>query len=171
MLRFRYDSHPTRQTCVSQALGANNPPMNYETREEDLADLELEDPVMNAKKAAKWAGVCDGTIRRYVRKGKFPNHRRAINGQDLEIPLSDLLKAGFRPSKEGMEVLKRTEDINTLRLRLGKALDVIHGLEEELAEARDQYNRKDAQAEAYLALIKDGSLPAGGTETVERLAA
>ena len=138
---------------------------------QDLADLELEDPVMNAKKAAKWAGVCDGTIRRYVRKGKFPNHRRAINGQDLEIPLSDLLKAGFRPSKEGMEVLKRTEDINTLRLRLGKALDVIHGLEEELAEARDQYNRKDAQAEAYLALIKDGSLPAGGTETVERLAA
>jgi len=145
--------------------------MNYETREEDLADLELEDPVMNAKKAAKWAGVCDGTIRRYVRKGKFPNHRRAINGQDLEIPLSDLLKAGFRPSKEGMEVLKRTEDINTLRLRLGKALDVIHGLEEELAEARDQYNRKDAQAEAYLALIKDGSLLASGTEAVQRRAA
>jgi len=70
-----------------------------------------------------------------------------------------------------MKVLKRTEDINTLRLRLDKALDVIHGLETTLAEARDQYNRKDAQAEAYLALIKDGSLPAGGTETVERLAA
>ena len=145
--------------------------MNYETREEDLADLELEDPVMNAKKAAKWAGVCDGTIRRYVRKGKFPNHRRAINGQDLEIPLSDLLKAGFRPSKEGMEVLKRTEDINTLRLRLEKAHERIRGLETELAESRDQCNRKDAQAEAYLALIKDSSLPAGGTETVERLAA
>ena len=141
------------------------------TREQDLVDLELENPVMNAKQAAKWAGVCDSTIRRYVRKGKFPNHKRAINGQDLEIPLSDLLKAGFKPSKEGMKVLKRTEDINTLRLRLGKALDVIHGLEEELAEARDQYNRKDAQAEAYLALIKDGSLLAGGTETVERLAA
>ena len=138
---------------------------------QDLADLELEDPVMNAKQAAKWAGVSDSTIRRHVKKGKFPNHRRAINDQDLEIPLSDLLKAGFRPSKEGMEVLKRTEDINTLRLRLGKALDVIHGLEEELAEARDQYNRKDAQAEAYLALIKDSSLLAGGTETVERLAA
>ena len=168
MLRFRCGS---RSTCVSQALGANNPSMNYETREQDLADLELEDPVMNAKQAAKWAGVCDGTIRRYVRKGKFPNHRRAINGQDLEIPLSDLLKAGFRPSKEGMKVLKRTEDINTLRLRLEKALDVIRGLETELAEARDQYNRKDAQVEAYLALIKDGSLPAGGTETVERLAA
>ena len=58
-MRFRYDS---RQTCVSQALGANNPTMSYETREEDLTDLELEDPVMNAKKAAKWAGVCDGTI-------------------------------------------------------------------------------------------------------------
>ena len=75
------------------------------------------------------------------------------------------------PSKEGMKVLKRTEDINTLRLRLDKALELIHGLETELAEARDQYNRKDAQAEAYLALIKDGSLAAGGTETVERLAA
>ena len=147
--------------------------MSYETREEDLADLELEDPVMNAKQAAKWAGVSDSTIRRHVRKGKFPNHRRAINEQDLEIPLSDLLKAGFRPSKEGMKVLKRTEDINTLRLRLrlDKALELIHGLETELAEARDQYNRKDAQAEAYLALIKDGSLAAGGTETVERLAA
>ena len=147
--------------------------MSYETREEDLADLELEDPVMNAKQAAKWAGVSDSTIRRHVRKGKFPNHRRAINEQDLEIPLSDLLKAGFRPSKEGMKVLKRTEDINTLRLRLrlDKALELIHGLETELAEARDQYNRKDAQAEAYLALIKDGSLVAGGTETVERLAA
>ena len=141
------------------------------TREQDLADLELEDPVMNAKEAAKWAGVCDSTIRRYVRKGKFPKHRRAINDQDLEIPLSDLLKAGFKPSKDGMKVLKRTEDINTLRLRLEKALDVIHGLEEELAEARDQYNRKDAQSEAYLALIKDSSLLAGGTETVERLAA
>jgi len=145
--------------------------MSYETREEDLTDLELEDPVMNAKQAAKWAGVSDSTIRRHIRKGKFPKHRRAINDQDLEIPLSDLLKAGFRPSKEGMKVLKRTEDINTLRLRLEKAFDVIRGLETELAEARDQYNRKDAQAEAYLALIKDGSLPAGGTETVERLAA
>jgi len=145
--------------------------MSTETRELDLADLELEDPVMNAKQAAKWAGVSDSTIRRHVRKGKFPNHRRAINDQDLEIPLSDLLKAGFRPSKEGMKVLKRTEDINTLRLRLGKALDVIKGLEEELAESRDQYNRKDAQVEAYLALIKDSSLLAGGTEDVERLAA
>jgi hypothetical protein len=149
----------------------SNPEDRGLTREQDLADLELEDPVMNAKQAAKWAGVCDSTIRRYVRKGKFPNHRRAINDQDLEIPLSDLLKAGFKPSKEGMKVLKRTEDINTLRLRLEKAFDVIRGLETELAEARDQYNRKDAQVEAYLALIKDGSLPAGGTETVERLAA
>ena len=149
----------------------SNPEDRGLTREQDLADLELEDPVMNAKQAAKWAGVSDSTIRRHVRKGKFPNHRRAINDQDLEIPLSDLLKAGFRPSKEGMKVLKRTEDINTLRLRLEKAFDVIRGLETELAEARDQYNRKDAQVEAYLALIKDGSLPAGGTETVERLAA
>ena len=149
----------------------SNPEDRGLTREQDLADLELEDPVMNAKQAAKWAGVCDGTIRRYVRKGKFPKHRRAINGQDLEIPLSDLLKAGFKPSKEGMKVLKRTEDINTLRLRLEKAFDIIRGLETELAEARHQYNRKDAQVEAYLALIKDGSLPAGGTETVERLAA
>ena len=145
--------------------------MNYEIREQDLADLELEDPVMNAKKAAKWAGVCDGTIRRYVRKGKFPNHRRAINGQDLEIPLSDLLKAGFKPSKEGMEVLKRTEDINTLRLRLEKALEIIRGLETTLAESRDLGIRKDAQAEAYLALIKDSSLLAGGTEAVEKMAA
>ena len=145
--------------------------MSNETREQDLTDLELEDPVMNAKQAAKWAGVSDSTIRRHVKKGKFPNHRRAINDQDLEIPLSDLLKAGFKPSKEGMKVLKRTEDINTLRLRLEKAHERIRGLETELAEARDQYNRKDAQAEAYLALIKDGSLPAGGTETVERLAA
>ena len=145
--------------------------MNYETREQDLADLELEDPVMNAKQAAKWAGVSDSTIRRHVRKGKFPNHRRAINDQDLEIPLSDLLKAGFRPSKEGMKVLKRTEDINTLRLRLEKALELIHELKTELAESRDQYNRKDAQVEAYLALIKDSSLLAGGTEDVERKAA
>ena len=149
----------------------SNPEDRGLTREQDLADLELEDPVMNAKQAAKWAGVSDSTIRRHVRKGKFPNHRRAINDQDLEIPLSDLTKAGFKPSKEGMKVLKRTEDINTLRLRLEKALELIRGLETELAEARDQYNRKDAQVEAYLALIKDGSLPAGGTETVERLAA
>ncbi len=138
---------------------------------QDLADLELEDPVMNAKQAAKWAGVSDSTIRRHVRKGKFPNHRRAINDQDLEISLSDLLKAGFKPSKEGMKVLERTEDINTLRLRLEKAHERIRGLEMELAESRDQCNRKDAQAEAYLALIKDGSLLASGTEAVQRRAA
>ena len=149
----------------------SNPEDRGLTREQDLADLELEDPVMNAKQAAKWAGVSDSTIRRHVRKGKFPNHRRAINDQDLEIPLSDLLKAGFRPSKEGMKVLKRTEDINTLRLRLEKALEIIRGLETTLAESRDQGIRKDAQAEAYLALIKDSSLLAGGTEHVERRAA
>jgi hypothetical protein len=149
----------------------SNPEDRGLTREQDLADLELEDPVMNAKQAAKWAGVCDGTIRRYVRHGKFPNHRRAINGQDLEIPLSDLLKAGFKPSKEGMKVLKRTEDINTLRLRLEKALEIIRGLETTLAESRDLGIRKDAQAEAYLALIKDSSLLAGGTEAVEKMAA
>lgn len=126
---------------------------------------------MNAKQAAKWAGVSDSTIRRHVKKGKFPNHRRAINDQDLEIPLSDLLKAGFKPSKEGMKVLERTEDINTLRLRLEKAHERIRGLETELAESRDQCNRKDAQAEAYLALIKVSSLPAGGTEAVQRRAA
>ena len=135
---------------------------------QDLADLELEDPVMNAKQAAKWAGVSDSTIRRHVRKGKFPNHRRAINDQDLEIPLSDLLKAGFKPSKDGMKVLKRTEDINTLRLRLEKALTVIRELEMELAEERRQGIARDARAEAYLALIKVSSLPAGGTEDVER---
>jgi hypothetical protein len=149
----------------------SNPEDRGLTREQDLADLELEDPVMNAKQAAKWAGVCDSTIRRYVRKGKFPNYRRAINDQDLEIPLSDLLKAGFRPSKEGMKVLKRTEDINTLRLRLEKALEIIRGLETTLAESRDQGIRKDARAEAYLALIKDSALLAGGTADVEWLAA
>lgn len=141
------------------------------TREQDLVDLELENPVMNAKQAAKWAGVCDSTIRRYVRKGKFPNHKRAINGQDLEIPLSDLLKAGFKPSKEGLKVLKRTEDINTLRLRLEEALTMIRELETELDEEKRHNIATGAQAEAYLALIKGNALLAGGTEDVERLAA
>ena len=48
---------------------------------------------------------------------------------------------------------------------------MIRELEMELAEERRQGIARDARAEAYLALIKVSSLPAGGTEDVERLAA
>ena len=87
-----------------------------------LADLETDDPVFNIKAAARLCDTSHATVRRRLQAGKFSTAKRAANGQDWEIPLSDLLEAGLRPSgQRGADLLKNVDDVKTLRSRLDEA--------------------------------------------------
>ena len=138
----------------------------------DLPDLETENPVFNIKAAARLCDTSHATVRRRLRAGKFPAAKRAANGQDWEIPLSDLLEAGLQPSgPQGAEVLRNVDDVKTLRSRLDEATARNQELEDELEALRLQHAEAEraadvreaalaAQAEAYLSVIK-ATAPAG----------
>ena len=140
-----------------------------------LADLETEDPVFNIKAAARLCDTSHATVRRRLQADKFPKATRAANGQDWEIPLSDLLEAGLRPSGQpGAELLKNVDDVKTLRSRLDKSEARVQELEDELGALRLQHAEADierrvaaAQAEAYLSAINANARAGADTGTPE----
>ena len=140
-----------------------------------LADLETEDPVFNIKAAARLCDTSHATVRRRLQADKFPKATRAANGQDWEIPLSDLLEAGLRPSgQQGAELLKNVDDVKTLRSRLDKSEARVQELEDELETLRLQHAEADierrvaaAQAEAYLSAINANARAGADAGTLE----
>jgi hypothetical protein len=140
-----------------------------------LADLETDDPVFNIKAAARLCDTSHATVRRRLQADKFPKATRAANGQDWEIPLSDLLEAGLRPSgQQGAELLKNVDDVKTLRSRLDKSEARVQELEDELGALRLQHAEADierrvaaARAEAYLSAINANARAGADTGTPE----
>ncbi|MDP6761068.1 MAG: hypothetical protein QF481_11180 [Acidimicrobiales bacterium] len=149
------------------------------TREQDLADLDTEDPVFTIKAAARLCDTSHATVRRRLQAGKFPMAKRAANGHDWEIPLSNLLEAGLRPSgQRGADLLKNVDDVKTLRSRLNEATARNQELKYELETLRRQYAEAEraadvrgaalaAQAEAYLSVIKATARAETATEVPE----
>ncbi len=131
------DTHDTEPTPVNgSAVAVDTTPV-------------FERPRWSASEAAKRCGVGRATIQRALDAGKLPGAVKGENG--WEIPLEDLLAAGFkvdRPTPPDGEDEDDRDDDRSPDLELPEHVKALVDLQVELAETRAQVEIERVRREA-----------------------
>jgi len=155
---------------VDDAESAGNNPadvLEHESQSDDQVSPSQGGHRFTIATAAEACGVSEMTIKRGLNNGKFPNAAKELipGGGGTErwnIPLADLLGAGYKPNQPKVEVIDLTDpqlegDSGTRTpLELPEVIRLRQELEHERERARDAEHR--AQLAESIAAERDRAL-------------